>query len=90
MAVVELEPDGMAEAIDEELDAAADGFEDDEAEVPELPELHAAAPRARPEASTVTDRMRRFTISPTFLIFPVGFLFLWCGLRRPRGAGRRR
>jgi hypothetical protein len=78
----------MAEAIDEEPDEAVDddeGFADDDAEVPELPELHAAAPRARPVAVTVRARIRRFTISPKLLIFPVGFLFFWSGLGRPRG-----
>ncbi len=76
MAVVELEPDGMAEAIDDDDDEGfAEAAEDEEAEVPELPELQAARPRVRPAADTVTARIRRFMISPTFLIFLVGFLF---------------
>ena len=88
VAVVEAEPDGMAEAIedDDEAEGADEAAED---EVPELPELQAARPRVRPAADTVAARIRRFTISPTFLIFPVSFLFFWCGLGRPRGAGRR-
>jgi hypothetical protein len=65
MAVVEAEPDGMAEAIDDDDDEGlAEAAEDDEAEVPELPELQAARPRVRPAADTVTARIRRFTISP--------------------------
>jgi hypothetical protein len=47
----------MAEAIDEPIDEELDGFADEAAVVPELPELQAAAPRARPVASTVTPRI---------------------------------
>jgi hypothetical protein len=64
--VVAPELDGMAEA--DALDGAADdealAADDDDAEVPELPELHAAAPSARPAVTTETATRRVFTISP--------------------------
>ncbi|HXP54469.1 MAG TPA: hypothetical protein VN847_05925 [Streptosporangiaceae bacterium] len=67
-SVVEAEPeDGMAEAIDELEGMAEDealGADDDDAEVPELPELHAAAPSARPAVTTETATRRVFTFSP--------------------------
>jgi hypothetical protein len=50
------EPDGIAEA-DEGADEAADDGEDAAAGVLELPELQAAAPRARPAAATETAAM---------------------------------
>jgi hypothetical protein len=65
--VVAPELDGMAEAIEEELEGIADdealAADDDDAEVPELPELHAAAPSARPAVTTETATRRVFTIS---------------------------
>jgi hypothetical protein len=104
VAVVEAEPDGMAEAIedDDEAEGADEAAED---EVPELPELQAARPRVRPAADTVTARIRRFTISPKVRSVSIcsvraaGFRPVFCTpgaggyarvLGRPRGAGRRR
>jgi hypothetical protein len=61
------ELDGMAEAIDE-LDGMADdealAADDEDAEVPELPELHAAAPNARPAVIAETATIRVFTFLP--------------------------
>jgi hypothetical protein len=69
--VVAPELDGIAEAIDDELDGMADdealADDPDEAEVPELPELHAAAPSARPAVTTETATRRVFTISPQWV-----------------------
>jgi hypothetical protein len=53
------EPDGIAEADEPAMDEAADDGEEDEPdEVVELPELQAAAPRARPAAATEAAAMR--------------------------------
>jgi hypothetical protein len=68
--VVAPELDGMAEAI-EELDGIAEdealADDPDDAAVPELPELHAAAPSARPAVTTETATRRVFTISPQWI-----------------------
>jgi hypothetical protein len=59
--------DGMAEAIDDELDGMAedDALADDEpeADVPFEPLLQAAVPRTRPKAGIATARILRFMIS---------------------------
>ncbi|HEY0716015.1 MAG TPA: hypothetical protein VGD68_00230 [Streptosporangiaceae bacterium] len=71
--VAEPPPDGMAEAIDDELDgmaedALADGDDEDDADVPLLL-LQAAVPRASPAAVTEIARIRPFTISPLIRSF---------------------
>jgi hypothetical protein len=66
--VVAPEPDGVAGAIDDELDGIADddawADDDDDADVPLEPLLQAAVPTASAAAATGMARMRVFMISP--------------------------
>jgi hypothetical protein len=69
-AVVAPELDGMAEAIDDEPDGISDddalADDEDDAEVPLDPLLHAAVPTASAAAATGMARMRVFMMSPLF------------------------
>jgi hypothetical protein len=65
------QPDPKSVVVAPELDGMADdealAADDDDAEVPELPVLHAAAPSARPAVATETATRRVFTISPLWM-----------------------
>jgi hypothetical protein len=87
VVLAEPEPDGMAEAIEDELDDGiaeddAPAGDEDDADVPFEPLLQAAVPRASPAAVADTARIRRFTISPLFR----SFLFSSDAGRDGRGA----
>jgi hypothetical protein len=73
LVVVADPEDGMAEAIDDELDGIADddalAGDEDDADVPLEPLLQATVPTASAAAATGMARMRVFMRSPLFRFF---------------------